>query len=132
MFRVEQLIKDIVKFITKDRVSSCGSPRLYPLSFNICYAHVLTYVYLYSVFSNGSAGFMKFFRYFRCTVILFGFIKDSLDSLFIASFRCLVAETFRLRGTIYRARYIKNFSIPEVKTRCPLTLDAATFAETSV
>lgn len=26
----------------------------------------------------------------------------------------------------------KNFSIPEVETRCPVTLDASTFAETSV
>ena len=51
----------------------------------------------------------------------------------IASLRCLVAETVRLRKERYPERDTpKNFSIPEVETRCPVTLDASTFAETSV
>ena len=43
------------------------------------------------------------------------------------SLRCFVAETFLLRKERYPERDTpENLSIPEVETRCPLTLDAST------
>ena len=51
----------------------------------------------------------------------------------MASLRCFEADNLRLRKERYPERDTpKNFSIPEIETRCPVTLDASTFAETSV
>lgn len=99
---VELLIKDVVKFIAKIRISGSSSPGFNPLSFNTHFMHVFTY----GAFGNGFARIPKFLSDFRSTIILFRIIIDSLDFLFYSVLTLFSVRYFSIeKRTVSRAGY---------------------------